>query len=442
MPFVDIAKITIPEDRQREDIGDVSGIATSISRRLDAGRSALINPVILDENFRLCAGFRRYSAHMFLELPEIEFRFENDLTEQEREILELEENVHRKQLEWHEEAKAIARIHEFYSSSDAKWTAKRTADALGLSPSSVSRALTVISAAEENPEIISKTTTMAGVYNRIRRKEERKIADQLETLRQVESTPDDVAVTPPKPAILPATESILNQSFLDWAPKYSGPRFNFLHCDFPYGIEYHDSDQAHSGTHWDTYSDSAEVYWQLLNCLADNWDNLMAQSSHIMFWYSLKHQKAGVDFTRQFFAERLPQVVLNPMPLIWLKTDNKGILPDAQRGPRQIYETALFGYTGDRKIVSAVGNAYGCPTNKTRAIHQSEKPQPMLEFFFRMLVDSTTKLLDPTCGGGSAVRSAERLGAETVLGLELDPLFAEAAQAELGRQRALEAISL
>ena len=37
-----------------------------------------------------------------------------------------------------------------------------------------------------------------------------------------------------------------------------------------------------------------------------------------------------------------------------------------------------------------------------------------------MFVDSNTRLLDPTCGGGSALRVAEALGAEHVLGLEIN----------------------
>lgn len=37
-----------------------------------------------------------------------------------------------------------------------------------------------------------------------------------------------------------------------------------------------------------------------------------------------------------------------------------------------------------------------------------------------MFVDNNTRMLDPTCGGGSALRVAESLGAEHVLGLEIN----------------------
>ena len=47
----------------------------------------------------------------------------------------------------------------------------------------------------------------------------------------------------------------------------------------------------------------------------------------------------------------------------------------------------------------------------------------MLRHFFRMTVDSHCRMLDPTMGSGWAVRVAEEMGAEYVLGLEIDEEF-------------------
>lgn len=118
-----------------------------------------------------------------------------------------------------------------------------------------------------------------------------------------------------------------------------------------------------------------------------------------------------------------------------MKSDGVGIIPDPERGPRQIYETCLFGSRGDRKIVSSVANAYAAPSVRDK--HMSEKAEPMLRHFFRMFVDENTILLDPTCGSGSALRAAESLGAKTVLGLEIDGEFASLARDALKRARKL-----
>jgi hypothetical protein len=37
--------------------------------------------------------------------------------------------------------------------------------------------------------------------------------------------------------ITPKSEiPIITADFTEWAPTYTGPKFNFIHCDFPYGI--------------------------------------------------------------------------------------------------------------------------------------------------------------------------------------------------------------
>jgi DNA modification methylase len=62
----------------------------------------------------------------------------------------------------------------------------------------------------------------------------------------------------------------------------------------------------------------------------------------------------------------------------------------------------------------------------------------MLRYFFGMLVDENTVLLDPTCGSGSSLRAAESLGARSILGLERNPEFADLARDALKRARTLK----
>ena len=107
--------------------------------------------------------------------------------------------------------------------------------------------------------------------------------------------------------------------------------------------------------------------------------------------------------------------------LIWLKSDNAGLLPDHSRGPRRIYETAFLGSRGDRKLVQAVSNGVSAPT--TKLIHMSEKPLPVLRHFFRMVVDEYSNVLDPTAGSAGAIKAAANMGAASALGLEKSTEF-------------------
>ena len=196
-------------------------------------------------------------------------------------------------------------------------------------------------------------------------------------------------------------------------------KFNFIHCDFPYGINIQKSDQV-GANEIGSYADTPEVYFQLLNTFADNLDRFAAESCHLMFWFSMTYYQQTLDF-----ISTKTDFVINPFPLVWLKSDNAGILPDPRRGPRRIYETAFFASRGDRFIAKAVSNAYAAPSSRTH--HISEKSEPMLRYFFSMFVDQHTIMLDPTAGGGSAIRAAESLNASYTLGLELNPEFAASA---------------
>jgi DNA modification methylase len=165
-----------------------------------------------------------------------------------------------------------------------------------------------------------------------------------------------------------------------------------------------------------------------MEALCSNLDRLCTESAHIMFWFSMHHYQKTIDYFHKHSDFRL-----DPFPLFWHKSDNKGLLPDPQRGPRRIYETCLFGSRGDRLIVTAKANACSKPTDGEQ--HISTKPEPVLRHFFEMFVDESTNMLDPTCGSGTALRAAEGLGAQHVLGLEINPEFAEDAQLSLGAAR-------
>jgi DNA modification methylase len=157
-----------------------------------------------------------------------------------------------------------------------------------------------------------------------------------------------------------------------------------------------------------------------------------------MFWFSMPALSTTPDDSTNYadtlaFFKAHGDFKIDPLPLIWMKSDNKGLVPDPLRRPRQIYETCLFGSRGDHKILTPVANAYACPT--VGETHASVKPEPMLRHFFRMFVDQHSRVLDPTCGSGSAVRAAESLGAAHILGLEIDKEYAEPAVVALKESR-------
>ena len=59
-----------------------------------------------------------------------------------------------------------------------------------------------------------------------------------------------------------------------------------------------------------------------------------------------------------------------------------------------------------------------------------------------MLVDEHTSLLDPTCGSASALRAAESLGAQTVLGMDSDEQTVGLARMALRQARTMRGLSV
>ena len=100
------------------------------------------------------------------------------------------------------------------------------------------------------------------------------------------------------------------------------------------------------------------------------------------------------------------------------------------RLPKNVYETALFGVGGERKIVSPRTNVFSAPKGRHN-LHDSYKSTDAIEYFFSQVVDETTSVFDPTCGGGSALIVAKRMGIKRALGIEQDKQMVAAANQAL-----------
>jgi len=418
--LADINSIQVNRDeRQRRELADVNVLADSI-RRL-----GLIHPLVVTREMQLVAGERRLAACKSLGWMQISIQYTDEIEASQLEAIELEENIKRLDISWQDQVNAVQKYHALRKAQEASWSQAATAEAIGISQPRINAMLAVadeIAAGNERVVTAPKLSTAEGI---VRRAQERKEALLMEELRG----------PPPKEEAEP--ESILNTDFNTWVATYSGPKFNFVHCDFPYGIDADKFNQGGAPSHG-AYGDSYEVWEALIESLHFCFQKHVTFSCHLMFWFAMRKESERLYEPTVLALERMGLDV-NPLPLIWMKSDGVGIIPDPERGPRQIYETCLFASRGDRKIVSPVGNAYHAPTVRDK--HMSEKPEPVLRHFFRMFVDENTMLLDPTCGSGSALRAAESLGARHVLGLELNPEFAGLAREALKRARALQKAS-
>lgn len=474
------------ETRQRqENIIDVEDLKQSIEK------VGIINPITVrrqDNAVVLVAGERRLQASLSLGLTDVPVRFLEDMSPEAAEVIELEENIKRKELFWKDQVRAVGRLHNLYKQKDPKWKVEQTATSISLQQAQVYKILTVYGAL--NSGRIQQAQGIEQAYNTLQRFGERKaeaiVGDiitkgatifgtstsvingntdsehrtfttvsaisiarethgDIDTTERAISSEEILETKEENTSIrlerLPATvgnstQPILCANFIEWIKTYNGPKFTLIHCDFPYGnYRGGDSQGSLSATETEDFYDNTEsVYWNLVDALTSGLDKIMSYSAHMMFWFNMNFYSETVSRLRK------TGLIVHDHPLIHHKTGGPGglgVVPGtAVTYPRRTYDTALLCVRGNRPLAKPGMNSYAAPTAGNK-IHPSQKPEPMLRFFLSMLVDETTSVFDPTCGSGAALRAAEDLGAKHVLGLELDRNYAETANTKTLQARVL-----
>ena len=383
----------------------------------------------------------------------------HDLTEKDLSVYEFIENAQREGLSWQDRAKAIYTIHAHALADDKDWSNTKTGKLIGLDPSTIAKYLKVWRVMVDDPApevqlIVNESPTLNSALQTLVRYTSRRQDDVVslsgkakeggkskgsigDTLVALSNKPgpsagipqpvydndldltDSLDLKDEEASLAPiplGNQLLVCADFHTWAAEYTGPPFNFLHCDFPYGISFNKGDQTSTVKNKleGDYDDSAEVYWGLLNTLVQAEERLIADSAHIMFWYSQNLERE----TEDFFAKHFPQATLQPFKLIWHCSDSDGIVPDPQRYGRRTYETAMVLSFGDRHIVTPKALSFAAPRESKTRHHRSQKPMSVLTHFMSMFVDDASSVLDPTAGSGTSLLVAHQLGAKAIVGIE------------------------
>mgnify|MGYP000946467479 CR=1 FL=1 len=378
--------ITIEREvRQRRVLRGIEDLAASIAAR------GLINPIVVTPEGVLVAGERRLTAIRSLGWTQVPVHYTTDLPLDELRLIELEENTQREDVDWKDQVAALAEIHAIRSAQDPEWDVNDTAESIGMPVGSLRHRLKIAKALDENDPIITKADSYSAAQNLLARKAQRAAVTLTDSILQ-----PDFSHIP-----------LYNADIRDWLASYTGQPFNFIHCDFPYGINF-DKQKGQNSANKERYDDSFSTYQALIEDVLPTIPK--AEQCHLMFWFSPVH----FEFTKLALINQ--GWIINPFPLVWAKSDNSGLLPDPSRGGRRTYEMAFAATRGDRLIAQPVAMHWHGPRGEAQ--HASIKPRAMLAHFFRMFVDESTIMLDPTCGSGNAPRVAKDAGASYVAGVE------------------------
>jgi hypothetical protein len=210
----------------------------------------LIHAPVIQRNGELVVGECRLEACKRLGWTNIAVQYIDELDPTHLRAVELEENIRRRNIEWKEECLAVKELHDMHRAEDPSWSMEDTGKTLGMTNSSTHERIQVArELLNGNSRVVAapRLSTATGII--------RRTAERAKTAATVALTE---AINPPTEA-----SPIITADFREWAKTYTGPKFNFIHCDFPYGIGADKFVQGAAPTHGG-YEDDEDTYYNLI----------------------------------------------------------------------------------------------------------------------------------------------------------------------------------
>ncbi len=419
-------------ERWREEVNqaDIDAMAESIK---EFGQ---INPITVDAQDRLVAGFHRLEATKLLGIK-VECIHWFNLSEKEKRRIELEENIRRAPLTHIEELRAIEELHSMQvedkgqaSSGKGKGghSIKDTADQLG-------RSKTVVAGDLELAELLKVMPQLANTKNKqemwsIVRAARREVLEAELVKRGQDELVN--ATEEEKKAWLEATNSVHNAGVVEWLSNIKDGKLGaeLVVTDPPYGIELADQKKTRDniadleGIYDDSergWMDLMEGFLRELHRASGDWCHLYI--FHGYEWHLIKYlhetlTKHGWKF--------------DSCPLIWAKVDFPGQTRQPDFNAGRCWEPFTFAHKGEVPLAKkGQPNIFlHQPPAVTSRIHPTEKPVGLLrEIIERSARDGIT-VFDGFAGSGSTLMAARDLGYRFI-GVEKETKWANAASLRL-----------
>jgi ParB family transcriptional regulator, chromosome partitioning protein len=406
MPEVLISdiRVNVP-DRQREELGDMEGLAKSIAEY------GLLEPVLLDSQNNLVAGFRRLTASVMLGHDKIKAEFLGVIDEIRAQEIELEENIRRHQLSWQEESRAIAKIHHMKMKKDPTWSSDKTAESLEISRRKVFNALELTKALDDHPDI-GKADTQAGAMLRL---SQVKNIENRKTEAKTRAKAVELGWTPKTD--VKVVQADLQK--LDVLRDLEDGSFDFAMSNPPYGV---DIESVFIGER-KIYEDKAENIVPMLKEVVKQIYRVLKDDRWFVWFYPTTRLEEGKQMLKD------AGFTMQERPCVWYKPNKflSSLANPYQEFSCQ-YETFFWARKGAPRFNKLrLGDVfvYDTPEHADR-IHSLQMPIALWEDILNIGSVEGEKVLEVYAGSGSGgVACVKQV--RNYLGLELSPEYVERA---------------
>lgn len=328
-----IGEIKVEEaERQRKKLGEEKKVAKESFASLKESIKAngLLQPIGVSREKELIYGYRRLQACIALGWTEVPTVVDPDreLSDLDKQVMELEENIQRLDLSWHERVEAIAKVDKIRQMQDPSHGQKRTAAELGIDQADVSRANTMAQMFEIFPELKQAKSLSAGL-NQAK-------AKAKTVIRKVE-----VQSNPAKYEAV--TKKVVHGKAEDVIVKLPDGFTHHILTDGPFGLDYGKNKIA-EGAHR-AYEDSPENYRKRTEFMAPHCFRIMKESGH-MIWY-LAHDH--YEWTKNLFLSVGFEV--DPVPWLWVRSEGRCFSQRPDKWLGKGFDIALHCIKGDAQLI-------------------------------------------------------------------------------------------
>lgn len=381
------------KDRARKDKGDISGLAANIKAK------GLIQPITLDQHYKLLAGERRLLAHIHNKAETIDAIIRETGGPVDAKEIELYENIQRKDLKWPERAQLEREIREHQLKKNASYSQRDQAKDTDASHTAVNRRIELAEALDLLPEL-AECETEDEAWKTYKKLEEGEAIKMLKA-----KAPAYI-----KEAVQEAAKHyIVGDAFKGMEGLKD--TFHFAEVDPPYGVALNkrksrNKDEAPMEEYqeWDEYA-------KLFTMTAEAVYRLLKDDSFAVFWYGMSwHCQVHKMLKDAGFT-------MADIPAVWIK-DGSGqtASPDTTLGSS--YEPFFLVRKGKPKLAKpGRGNVFPFPMVRNK-VHPTEKPIELLEDILETCVFPHSSILIPFLGSGVTLRAAYKLG-HTGIGWDL-----------------------
>jgi len=422
MQTIHESKIIVTPDRQRKEFDPqaMSELCEAITAR------GLMHPIVLretPEGMVLVAGERRWRAIRDMRMLGGQLKFNGtivpdgeipyvtlgQLTPLQAEEAELEENLHRKDLTWQENAAAMAKLHSLRS---------RQAQAEGRVHTVADTALETKGRSDGGYQAAVRKDLVVAKFLHIPEVAKAKTAEEaFKVIKRQEESQRNVALAAEVgKTFTQSVHELHNTNCLSWMRAADENQFDVILTDPPYGM----------GA--DSFGDAAGTLGGIEHHYKDDYDHWKALMEE---WCGLAYRVAKPQAHAYVFCDldnfhELKRMMtqagwwVTRTPFICTKP-NSGRVPHPEHGPRRQWEMILYAIKGKKPTTGIYPDVITTMADANMS-HGAQKPVALYLDLLKRSVRPGDTVLDSFAGSGTIFPAAHQFKVKAV-GVEMNPEY-------------------